>query len=887
MNKKLFEIRIIIKQRTIPAVIGGCLIVVAAICFVAAKYECSFLKFHGEAQYKPLNDVAGNKGFYGKVNFMLAKAFEDSDYKLKSLAAPNNILEFYIPDGSFEYLASLDEIRLTGFHPKARGDKEFYYNSHFKKYIELQQKYPNRKYFIIEWEEYGENRNNKSYKIKSIKIDETLENVSLIDNEWKGEVTFDDPFAQIDTAVVYIIYNNIPLPLFGNSMSVNNFLNSESNNNSPLSIKSWRNKSLEYMEKMYYDTQQGENSKTFNIDFGNDMRVEFVNIRGTVRLKPYNTVLIIQNRAKTDTVKAQRNDYVLSKFDHTIKITVKNAKGKRDLSETLYVSNKVFKVASAIANFGLAQERKNISKHYTDLSVQQFIKNIEASAKQTEKPKVGLSANIFLSKILETEMANYINSIKNSQPKVFDQTDEWQMSICLMDITTGEIIASPFYSNKFDRDNINDLTETRNFNLERHHIGSTFKPLLTFAAAAKYPSLKDFVLQSTHTKYGNSTQEEKPKILGYLVQPYGRGKNKNGINSLFWDYIPIGRETFLSISHDNYPIAMTMLALTENNTENDRLASNLLNNTYLQNDEVNNLHKLLGNKGTRIKYESDTVRFNQIYESSFINLLGNVYNVNTQLRDSVMWYSDSLVWRNMADGGKPQSLFPDNVNLCFNWINTFIDFENMIIGQGNNFWTNIKLAEAYSRLLSKRKTEASFMKNAAYPYLFENPNALFNAAGTNFLFNRTQQNLNTAWSDFMETWRKSVTKDIRGNTLNVAYNRLTKAVPLFESNYYFYCKTGTMDNEAKSIKRYVKNVSTGKTELTDGWWDEGMFVFGITNKETMPKGIVGVVYIKRITKKDPNGAWGASSATARDFLTEERFKKIMFYNKNRFNTERR
>ena len=65
------------------------------------------------------------------------------------------------------------------------------------------------------------------------------------------------------------------------------------------------------------------------------------------------------------------------------------------------------------------------------------------------------------------------------------------------------------------------------------------------------------------------------------------------------------------------------------------------------------------------------------------------------------------------------------------------------------------------------------------------------------------------------------------------------------------------------------------------WRDEGLFVFGITTTDTnYPKGVVGVVYIKHLSLANPGN--GVESSTARDFLTPEIYKKIIFYNQNRF-----
>jgi hypothetical protein len=139
--------------------------------------------------------------------------------------------------------------------------------------------------------------------------------------------------------------------------------------------------------------------------------------------------------------------------------------------------------------------------------------------------------------------------------------------------------------------------------------------------------------------------------------------------------------------------------------------------------------------------------------------------------------------------------------------------------------------------------------------------------------------MESSWNDFIQEWRNAV----KSGTSERAYKNFRDSNDI--SQYYFYAKTGTPANEKKG-KNTVDNVYyiLGKDENGIDkkiWLDEGIFVFGITNRDNeKPKGVVGVVFIRRITDEKSNKI---GSSQARDFLTADLYRKIIFYNKNRFN----
>jgi len=897
MNKKLFEIRKI-NPKSIWVILVFVFIILFAAGSIYVYKKSGFLKFHGVNQYKPLNvnleDTCA--GFYGKVNFFLTRALSDTitspEYQVNSINSFYQRLQFYSPvEENGDYLVDVREIRLVGFKPDTSNQDElkFFYNSNFNRLLEKQRQNLSAQFFKIEWKK-GVNP-----RIDSISIDNTLGNVALLNDKWKGQILLDDPFSQIDTNVVYLIKDNIPIPLFTSNLPLSRLEASatSANETTTVLIGEWSHKKTEIFEHIYHMLNQGDASKLFRVAFGRDLFLDFLNAgdsiyfsNSLVRVK-----LWIDGREQVITDQSNTHSFPTT-FLNVVKLQITNMEGYSYINEVIYFSKMPFRIASKLANEGFAGNRTQINEDYCDLFTRQEIMHIESNLKSEINQTVALTNNILLSKILEDEIETYVNhDLYEDDRYRWNVKDEFQMSVCLMDIATGEVIAAPFYSNRFAKNILegkDEIAEIKNFNLEFHHIGSAFKPLLAFAAVAKYPILEYFNLTSAYF-YKDSCN-----LLGYTLMPYGKKKDDSA-NPLFWSN-NINRIFFLGHSHDNYPIALSMLALTENTTE-DANAFTLLNSQSNWNNlSINNLHQLLGDEGTRLKYYlgkginermlfRDDIYDVKLGESSFSNLISNLYDIEMETRDRENAYQslDTISWRHLKGNSvKLYTLYPDQVNLGLNLIGNFRDFENFILGQGNNKWNNIKLAEAYARLMSKRKIKATFLKsNEPFGYLFENPNDLFKKISEPG-FTRTEQEMEVAWINFMNDWSSAVQQGGYGNTLSPAYNTFINSINNIESDSLnFYCKTGTPDEEV------IKNTiyQNGKKKI---WLDQGVFVFGITNKDNeQPKGVVGVVYIRHISENSPNlngvDRKGIESSTAREFLKADVYQKIMFYNKNRFN----
>ena len=895
MNRQLFRVNNAGRRPLLIALLILLLLIGGGFIY-AFKNQKSFLPFHDHKEYNPLNQAG--QGFYGKVDLLLDKALKDrtaSRYKIDNLNTLYRRLRFSYPADS-NYLVSADDIRLVGFTPDSNDaeETEFYFNSAFKELMDKQESNPTQKYFTIRW-------NARKDSILSISIDTTLYKLALLPNSWKGRIAFEDPFSAIDTSVAYIRYDNNEIPLYTSSVNPAVFRNSECQwVDLPLSPNS--KYGIGDFEKMYDSIRltKSPNGTAVRLQFplpGNpaEYSLKLLNTGNKVFIRSHLLDIDFQSGSAHWHTGHDTLFELPAHFPETV--LSGQLRGTRKPFSLKLFSSTPYLLASKPLNQGYSNERLDMAKSPLDLFARQEITQVENAMPATTAPRtLVLSTNVLLSKYLEDKIKEKVTALTKDPNFNLKPTDIFEMSVCLLDMSTGEVIAAPFYSNEFEKNNIDELYVERNFNFIKHDIGSTFKPLLSFAAALKFPSLADFQLLPSTTRYAVDDDPATPcYLLGYRTSRYGM-KMINHIPTkkpIFWSDHPIGREEFLYRSHDNYPLALTLLALTEAaDTQAYReLTSSRLNNTSV--NDLIRLHptsRLLSRSADHAKPPID-LGFKDLGESSFINLLANLYDIDPESRfdtaDDRLLYNihhwDSLNGQARLDG-----LYEDQVSL-----NTqlfahselpstpeFRRFESFVLGQGDNQWTNIQLAEAYARLLSRTDVKATFLRPAKTVRrpLVTDTSRLFDYKSSDTKFDEPKLTAASAyqtWKAFITDWQAAVQKKWDRQLLRPAYDVFVAA---HGEPYSFFCKTGTPQENPHDNTRPFNR---GKDKQI--WWDEGLFAFGICDgHQEFPKGITGVIYIKHLSLSHDPTKPGVESSTARDFLTREIMEKILFYNKNRF-----
>lgn len=905
MNRKLFEVRPL-KVSEIKGVIFVLFVLIISVFFLVSFFTgSSFIsKFKGAFSYSPLNNKKEFKGFYGKTDSLLNKALKDTTddkYSPITLDSHYKRLKFYVPtlgDGdSKPYMPSFEDVRLIDFIPDPNNEEEteFFINSDFKNLLEKQKKNLSQAYFNIKWD--------KSHvKIVSIHIDTTLFTLSLSNNKWNGTIQFQDPFAKVDTGVFYFICEKQTIPIFSSTLSERDFeTRQDKSNNSAWFYISHKSKSKEVKDyrKIHETLNDSINKNFIRIIYGQNER----NYIGLLNHNNDSLSLIMNNIDLTVYTDNSKPKHYNMKNSKRIRISKKNKITKLEISEngnslndykrtyTAYITRECpFALASKPIYEGKTIKRLNVDTSYLDLFARQEIRQIETSISQKDSiQNVLLTTNILLSKYLENQLKVFVKDSLSKRIYKKYPDDVFEISMSLVDIATGEVIAAPFYGNEFGRNNQDELTHVRNFNFIRHDIGSTFKPLLAFTCALKFPYLANFKLDPKFTSIESDFTS--CKLLGYSLKPvYGVRRDITnsdkviGARSAFWSGAIIDRKTFLSSSHDNYPIGLALLALTDEKGSNTY--KQLHNNTFNGNLYASNLAKT-----NRIEYNerNQAMQFKDLAESGLFTLFSNLFGISTQIEydeNELPIEYDISGWKLLGTKrNNLYGLYPDAVNLGLQSFAgsvsqkdkcEFKDFRAFILGQQNNKWTNLELVKAYGRLVSKHNIENTFIvpsKSMKTKYLFEKPKDLINSYYD--FDNITSSALDSTWRFFMADWEVA---ESTGNLLKSAVVTF-HAVPLVDKLHLkLYCKTGTPQEII---------VPTGKINLkgkrANLYLDEGLFSFVICNQNlNFPKGVAGVVHIKHLTRADLKNVEGVWSITARSFLTRQIFDNIIFYNQNRF-----
>ena len=198
-----------------------------------------------------------------------------------------------------------------------------------------------------------------------------------------------------------------------------------------------------------------------------------------------------------------------------------------------------------------------------------------------------------------------------------------------------------------------------------------------------------------------------------------------------------------------------------------------------------------------------------------------------------------------------------------------------VLGQGDNEWNCIKIAEAWTRMMTMKNTFASFLKTEP------KKESLFN--------NNDKIKLHE------DIWRKFIS--VLGNAAEGStYKDMTNLVKNKSKAFggiKLYAKTGTPDN----YSRYPEVLIDGNNRN----FDIGLFTFSLVNenhynsylhnpKNGVPRGITCVVRITRTYEckkcnrvtgncKKCENFNGLMSGDAFNFFTPERFEKFYYMTK--------
>lgn len=836
------------------------IILLAFVTFFIGLSSGSYLSHADKEIYKPNK----GKGFESKVNTMLAKLLLDttdmSNYSINSLNRHYKFLGFTLQREEGSELINKNSIRLIAVTPNTEEDKKFIHNSYLSNILKAQNKNISKALFRIKF-------NEKTLRIESIIVEPGLYDLVLKSNNNLNNFAINNPYFELDNKVLYVISELNTVPLFASNSEDSGWEQKQDNpkfqiNSTNLVSLNEEGRTISEFNpisnaRLLYTKARENKSMGFQIE-NTSSEIRIYNNDGALELKLENfesVELVDKEGNYTDfrqgkLIKKKRNEL-------PIKLLCRSKSTK--VKDHMYYHE--FKITDNLLS---EKGRENVVKWSGNSTNSDFFTNQTITAlnnidkKITKKTNKVSCINPLLSKSLEDALKIKVKQLKKDYPK-----DIIQISMVLMDINTGELLAAPFYSSEFIDKSFN-ISDEKNYNFSKHFIGSAFKPLLSNASSIVYPKIGNFKLVKEAYKF--DVIIKKCNLLGYPFNTIPFSKNGS-----LWTSCN-SRVDYLFQSHDLYPIIQTMLALTEKGDS----AYNFLKNTGLTND----LKKLNNGNSQRYKSTATNTKIRDIDRSTLAKCISDLYGIPTQniyYNGKSMYkqlYDSSLLGLNIED--IPNSILPENVTLNANLLGNInkndpdnnTDFTSLtawILGQGTNEWTNIHLAQAYARLFSKKNITMTLWQNKQ----------LAKSIKTTKTYEPSS--VNASWSAFLEDFKTANTK---GKLLPPALATFKKALisssTFLDKPLNMVGKTGTPDN-------YPRRTSYIYHERDKLFLDEGLYTFGILSNynTTKTKGITGVVYIKRISGEKPTEN-GINSSVARDFLSEDVLNNILFYTKSHY-----
>jgi hypothetical protein len=818
---------------------------------------------------------------------------------LESLNRRYPALEFALPyEWSSE--AYKEDIRLVGIKPEFIEDekqKTFYYNSRLPELLKQQRKNLDKKIFDIDLQKDG---------IRNIKLIPSMFKVALTHNPWTGKITGKACELFPDSDYVFLICENSMLPIRKSDRD-----NSQANQDFYVRTNANTHfKELQKIENNRYVTVDYYNYYTENQDASTRPVKIFVNNEDFILIKySRNDLLSIETHGATIKMFDRESGIInLQSSNHAGNIRYNNVqvsdnvkiliyKGNNKLSELLLTRENPVNNLSYLIQTNHGRQRIAIDTVFTDIYTQQIARNIQERTNAKSPDLINLSIDHLFSKSMEKELRNYFDTLSANNTRVRNSLargERFEISLTVMNTATGEVLAAPFVTTRPEEQEF--LYSRRNPNLVRRYIGSTFKPLMSLAAILTYP---DLINLNTQTMNRNGTLNltnngESAVLAGFRLR---KSFSNEGSYINFWSGSSNLTE-YLYRSDDVYPVVLATYALNHRyNLQNHR-------------QRITNIYNLNGNSDCFKQEGIDTKMLpenrDNIYKSGadefmFVKLLDVLYGINSREEevDNIDYKPSYYVWRHLQDndidieGNERPLIFdeisPNVTNMRYNtWKNNSLSTElrPWILGQGNNEWCNMKVAEAWARMASKRAVKASLIKtplDKSYENLVDLTKRKFTEDDSVF-YNSTHAQINNVWNRFLDNFESAQSQ----GTLLQPFR--SAVINELGQNFVCLSKTGTPDFYPRSdIERITHNKYT---------YDIGMFSFALMTQnqfdgiqeesldDTAQRGIVCVLRIvhtyPHVSKSVDETKSIISSPQARDFYNGNRLRKIYNFTRSCF-----
>lgn len=588
------------------------------------------------------------------------------------------------------------------------------------------------------------------------------------------------------------------------------------------------------------------------------------------------------------------NDYAPYEYNDGMVIIVRD--GARKIGELSIMSKNPALIMSSMVQTNKGESRYALPTQTADLFTRQVVYGLNGTLnnENCNSDTIRLTLDPILAMEFEKEMREYLVDTYFSGG--LRQGENWDMSMTIMDMATGEIIAAPYVSTITDKINNEELKLVRKGSvLNRMYIGSTFKPLLALAAVQTNHSLLDL---NTEGKVFYKDEKNKIPFRFFCAKlPNSEKHVWADENTSFWSGYDF--KNFISYSDDVYPVALAALAM----------------NGYGVEENISNCADITRNMGVNgsifreyrdscINMKSNDARSSGDYELlQMIDLLYHVHSyedeaINDTLSNDLWRFlplkedltSENKIERNIA----LMSITPDVTNMHYEQFHTGHTMKGelvpWVLGQGNNYWCPLKVAEAWTRMVTKQPVRYTLVMSPNGKYIAEKPLVdQIVEKRKKWGVEETKENVNEVWNNFLN---KLDSAQYQGVLLPPMYSKVCALNDNMEHSNYddvdrlvLFSKTGTPDNYRQTIDLKL-NGEPYKVDL-------GMYTFSLMKKGEFEKVKIGeigevakgitcvirIVYLSPVPKKpsDMQGKNLFQSKDARNFFSDDYNRLKKFY----------
>ena len=822
-------------------------VVALVVIFTAGKRCTQVGRPAAEDVYVPSSD----EGFVMKANIMLKHLVEKGNndhadihpHSITELQKRYPAFEFALPYGENAVEgARAADIRLVGINPDSidnEDDKKFFYNSDIPTLLSRQKANLGDRIFRITF------AGTKDLAIGKIEIPAAMFKVALAKTPWAGAVVAAESALFPQENHCFLTWGKTVVPIKqsgkGHIASGGGHEKVVTADMKTHTLTMQKGKPIDYY-KLYKAYQAdtttvcvripGEKETAIYIDYTEG---------GKIRVRPVGCFCQPYDASGPKSEIAPMSAAMKGQeipLDNLVKLVLNGKSGGSKICEFTVARQNPMLMLSTLVNSNEGLKRYSIAPNQTDKFTQQILRGLATSLENTVyKDTVKLSIDPLLSMEMEDELEKYARKLM-AKPQYYSD-DQWELSLTVMDMATGEIVAAPYYRSADKAIDYQLAISRKNPALTRRFVGSAFKPLVALAAVLTKPGLDTL---NTVGKYKLLGAEGKGKPKASFFGHETTAWAAKGSTASFWNGCP-SMSAFLAKSDDVYPVALVAKALNYGGTGSPFLFKP---------------HEVMLASNENFTWAG----------SKFVNTIDHLYTIpglaDYMAHDSLQmaYYTWDNIGISTADkfgldnvSPDPTLLYYDNFNR--NGATMHNELATWVLGQGTNEWNCLKLAEAWTRMLTKRKVTASLVKTK--------PMGQF--------ANLAEGYDDRAWNSLLASLlRAQSTSPKLLSPMNDAVKTLNNEEHIADTLLLF-SKTGTPDNY---LRTEWKSVTGGPR-----WLDVGLYCMALMPKSSYnavrqgknARGLMCVVRVTRIVSNKHRNVTsqgndnGIQSSDARNFFS--------------------